>query len=589
MNKNDFLSDPSSSTRIASSNDQNFNSPPVAECSSSSLSIDNFIKAKVKLNGEVRKGKKGKDFCFYCETLVLNFARHIVRMHSIEIEVQKIVTLPKGSKERKHLLTLLRKKGNYLVSSIHPKAMKKSVFNECLLPCPGCYGYYSSKQLWRHKKYCEKKIDKSTSQNLFLKHLKIDPVLRDSVFPRMRPDTISLVAKKDVLICAFAARYVKVHREKHCINVATRKMRELAKLLIEVKKMNPAIQQLADALKPTMFDSLVSATKLVAKYDVEKESFGIPSYALHIGTTLKQCCEIAIVQALKRKDSYADVNAAETEADIKTLIQLIDAHWRFEISSQAATDLNTNKYNKVTVVPLATDLRILKNYLVVEAERAVQMLEANNEDTPAYTILLETVFCRVLLLNRRRPGELQRLPLHLYEKYENNPQNYEEFCEAVTPSENILMKKFKRIVIRGKRDRGVPVLFSPDVQIHIDLLRKYRNNFINKKNLYLFANTNTTGPICGYKTVRKYAIKCGAKNPNAITATRLRKHLATLTQLLCMSDSDIEQLATFMGHTVGVNKGSYRLPDDVYHTSKISKLSLLMEKVEATQYRKKIS
>lgn len=167
--------------------------------------------------------------------------------------------------------------------------------------------------------------------------MKIDPVLRDSVFPRMRPDKISLVAKKDVLICAFAARYVKVHREKHCINVATRKMRELAKLLI---------------------DSLVSATKLVAKYDAEKESFGIPSYALHIGTTLKQCCEIAIVQALKRKESYADVNAAETEADIKTLIQLIDAHWRFEISSQAATDLNTNKYNKVTVVPLATDLKI---------------------------------------------------------------------------------------------------------------------------------------------------------------------------------------------------------------------------------------
>lgn len=103
----------------------------------------------------------------------------------------------------------------------------------------------------------------------------------------------------------------------------------------------------------------------------------------------------------------------------------------------------------------------------------------------------------------------------------------------------------------------------------------------------MFAGINTTGPICGYKIVRKYAIKCGAKNPNAITATRLRKHLATLTQLLCMSDSDIEQLATFMGHTVGVHKGSYRLPDDVYQTSKISKLLLLMEKGEAAQYKGK--
>lgn len=84
---------------------------------SASLLIDNFIKAKVKLNGEERKGKEYKNFCFYCEMSVLNFVR---RMHTIEIEVQKIVTLSTESKERKHLLTLLR---NCLVSSVQTKAM----------------------------------------------------------------------------------------------------------------------------------------------------------------------------------------------------------------------------------------------------------------------------------------------------------------------------------------------------------------------------------------------------------------------------------------------------------------------------------
>uniref|UniRef100_A0A6P7HID3 Uncharacterized protein LOC114349218 n=1 Tax=Diabrotica virgifera virgifera TaxID=50390 RepID=A0A6P7HID3_DIAVI len=44
-----------------------------------------------------------------------------------------------------------------------------------------------------------------------------------------------------------------------------------------------------------------------------------------------------------------------------------------------------------------------------------------------------------------------------------------------------------------------------------------------------------------------------------------------------MTEADIEQLALFMGHTVGVHRGSYRLPDDVYQTAKLAKLLLVME------------
>lgn len=139
------------------------------------------------------------------------------------------------------------------------------------------------------------------------------------------------------------------------------------------------------------------------------------------------------------------------------------------------------------------------------------------------------------------------------------------------------MKTFKRVVIRGKQGRGIPVLFSLDVQNHLQILLSHWPNFVDKKNPYLFANPNTLSPICGYKVLHKYANSCGAKNPSAITSTRLRNHLATLTQLFNMSENDIEQLSSFMGHTVGVHKGSYRLPDDVYQVAKISKLLVLME------------
>ncbi|XP_045488680.1 uncharacterized protein LOC123690070 isoform X2 [Pieris rapae] len=54
-----------------------------------------------------------------------------------------------------------------------------------------------------------------------------------------------------------------------------------------------------------------------------------------------------------------------------------------------------------------------------------------------------------------------------------------------------------------------------------------------------------------------------------------------------MSENDMEQLATFMGHTNEVHKKSYRLPDDVYQTAKISKLLILMEDGKADAYKGK--
>lgn len=102
----------------------------------------------------------------------------------------------------------------------------------------------------------------------------------------------------------------------------------------------------------------------------------------------------------------------------------------------------------MTMVPLASDLKILKNYLSNVANTAVEQLTIDGNNCNAYTTLLESIFCRVLLLNRRRPGELQRLELHLYNKCMENAHNYEELSDVVTSAEKILLQRFERVVIR---------------------------------------------------------------------------------------------------------------------------------------------
>lgn len=539
------------------------------------------------------------DFCYYCESEVQNFGRHILRNHSQETEVQRISALPPKSLDRKRLIASLRKKGNFLKNSeiLYKPVHTKTTSNDAdinYIPCPFCLGMYSKKLLWKHKKHCTQKANPSIhmslsdSQNVLHPHLNVHSDLKMKVFPRMRADKVSFTVKKDSLICAYGERYLNTHREQHHINICSRKMRELAKILIESQKMNSCIKNLYDLLKPQYFDVVVHSTKIIAKYDLQKDIFLSPTFGMNISRSLKDCCDLAILHLVKRKYNYHNVTAAEAEAAISTFKQLLENSWKYEISTQAGNDLNTKTWNKITILPLATDLKLLRTYLIEKGNEAEKNLKENIYESRSYILLMETIFCRLLLLNRKRVGELQRMKLSTYKLVEEQTnQSYEEFSEAITASEKILLQSFKRVVIRGKRGRGVPVLFSKDMQEHMKILLKARPHFTDENNVFLFSNSKSDKPIVGYKVLQKHAKLCGAKNPQALTSTKLRKHLATLTQIFHMTPNDIEQLATFMGHTLNVHSKVYRLPDDIYQTAKIAKLLMLMERGDAGKYKGK--
>lgn len=125
-------------------------------------------------------------------------------------------------------------------------------------------------------------------------------------------------------------------------------------------------------------------------------------------------------------------------------------------------------------------------------------------------------------MNRKRPGELQRLRLSNYNSVENR-QSYGEFND-VSATEKILFEKFKRVVIRGKRGRGVPVLFSNDIQKHTELLASVRENFFPKPNPYLFGVPfYISATIVGDKVMTKLASLCDLKKPRSNYCNKIRK------------------------------------------------------------------
>nr|CAI5858509.1 unnamed protein product [Callosobruchus analis] len=397
----------------------------------------------------------------------------------------------------------------------------------------------------------------------------------------MRGDDISLAAKTDNLICAVAERYMRSHRGSHFIQVASRKMRQLGSLLIEAKK-HAKCGSLIKLLEPSNFDLLVRCTKTISKYDPINETYGAPSLAANMGTLLKDCIDVA--QSILIQKGSNDSQALEK---LRSLKELISNEWRYEVSTLANHDLQQKKWNKPSMIPLGEDLKLVNSYLNAEGAKYYHELTVDQKSKKAFSMLQELTYVMLIFLNRRRVGELQRMTVHSYVKYINNSSTDKEFDSFITEGERLLMNSFKRVVIRGKRNRGVPVLFTEQMVKYIDLLLKVRTSFVPKQNIYLFASMTSENCIAGSKVMYKHVRGAGAKNPASLTSTKLRKHLATMAQVINLSQQDLEQLANFMGHTSEIHNTYYRLPSDVYQTAKVSKLLLMCGEGRIAEFKGK--
>lgn len=97
-----------------------------------------------------KTSKRRKHYCIFCDTPVHNFARHLERQHSDEIQVQEFLFLNKNDPRRNQLINKLRKEGDFCSGEIIPVQSKEAINylestlskNSCkLLPCIHCKGW----------------------------------------------------------------------------------------------------------------------------------------------------------------------------------------------------------------------------------------------------------------------------------------------------------------------------------------------------------------------------------------------------------------------------------------------------------------
>ena len=120
------------------------------------------------------------------------------------------------------------------------------------------------------------------------------------------------------------------------------------------------------------------------------------------------------------------------------------------------------------------------------------------------------------------------------------------------------------VEIKGKRDRKVPLLLTKEVKEAIDVLVEKRAEVdINQENPYLFAATGngSLGHVRPWECIRKVFTSDELKleKPEAVTSTRLRKYVATVSQILDLQENELDWLARHLGHDISVHREYYRL------------------------------
>ncbi|KAH3755848.1 hypothetical protein DPMN_190547 [Dreissena polymorpha] len=86
--------------------------------------------------------------------------------------------------------------------------------------------------------------------------------------------------------------------------------------------------------------------------------------------------------------------------------------------------------------------------------------------------------------------------------------------------------------------------------------QKFSNKLFNSK--YLIPTKSASLHIRGTDVLRSIAIDCGAEHPKRLRSTKLRKHIATMTQLFNLPENEIDILAKILGHDIRVHREFYR-------------------------------
>ena len=562
-----------------------------ATASTSDLNaVDLHTISVVNIESQGSRSSDKRYYCLYCDRPYARIRPHLVSQHHEQLEVAKMMSVTDKQQAATHLVKL-RNLGNHkhncdviregtgcIVVVYRPADNNNSATD--YVPCPQCYGYYAKSQLWKHcQKRCPWKNTVEQHEKRFVSRAQLLlPVPNNmksktwEILSHLRDDAVKRAIFNATLILQYAQKLTLKHGSDPDRHEHVRcKIRELGRLLVELKEQE--MQSIADALDPKRFKNLVSSVHKVCGFCHDTSTYNTPSLALKLGHTLKKCAVMLISEALQ-------TCSKEMEEKANAFIRLCDIEWSDQISSRALKTLHDMKLNRPTILPLADDIAKMTHYLSEKAAEATKQLQLSQSDAcsrTAWIMLSEVTLAQIVLFNRRRVGEVSKMTVSDYEKATVGDV-HSDMMEHLSELEKQLCTRLTRVQVVGKCGTHVPILLTSSFKTALQVIMSKRASIgVPASNHFVFAKSSSDKHLRGSDVLRKYADECEAKSPETLRGTSLRKHVATLSQVMNLRDNELDVIAQFMGHNIKIHRDYYRLPSELLQTAKVAKLLLAIE------------
>ncbi|KAL6482560.1 hypothetical protein MHYP_G00106400 [Metynnis hypsauchen] len=493
-----------------SANEPDFQDVPLTGQEDTMAAAENCLHSSV-----ISCSENKKNYCYICGKPQSKFSRHL-KTHMNDIEVSEALSFPKYSKER----------------------------------------MFVRKDLWRHVRRCSAKPGGLNKQQGRTKVLGLAALAESTLSQQisqgvwkllsaMKQDEIASVVRNDFCILQLAQSFFNKHgNDPTKYEYIRQKLREIGRFLM-ILRSDSSIYSIEETIKPANFSKVIQAVKKVSGYDEEKNCYQTPSLALKLGHTLQKVCEIIHCRALMAEDE-------ELIKSTETFKKLYTTKWSEMISHTALNTLNEAKFNKPSTLPFTHDVQLLHKHLETTADAASENLK-KAPSPQSYAKLAKTTLARIIVFNRRRAGEVSKMQLKSFQERDKTLL-HEDVAVGLSTFEQKLCSHFCRVEIKGKRGRKVAVLLTPDMVDALTLLvSKRKACAVQDANCFLFARPSCQSYYRGQDCLRFYAMHCGAQNPEHLRSTHLRKHVATLSQILNLKNNELDQVADFLGHDIRVH------------------------------------
>ncbi|XP_026187576.1 uncharacterized protein LOC113145275 isoform X1 [Mastacembelus armatus] len=294
------------------------------------------------------------------------------------------------------------------------KQPKQHSPGEKILHCTYCQGLFTKKFLWRHMSICKfnsrdkPKPGKTRVQALCAFAVPPPPGTKVEFWKplsNMVQDDIYCAVKSDTCIMEYGEHlYNRLGYDVGQHEYIRQKLRELGRLLVCSKRTTP-MKTIQDHIKPANFMHVFQSVKQLAGYNSETNAYKCPSLALKIDHSLTKVSLLV--------ESCANVqNDYDAAKDARTFRRVYESRWNELVSAASLRTLQESKWNTPLLLPFTKDVQTLHSYLDEQQDFYSKLFTETSQQT--WRQLAKVILTQVILFNRRRAGEVSKMPLSAY-------------------------------------------------------------------------------------------------------------------------------------------------------------------------------